>query len=100
MNQVRVMLRVTGDGTLTEQSTFLSVDKKRKQLTLQEPGAAAAAAAAAASVDPLTDAGRRVGVAAPKMFAFDGLFTQDDSQVQSSKSSSYSFIILFLIITN
>ena len=25
---------------------------------------------------------RKIGVAAPKMFAFDGLFTADDSQVR------------------
>ena len=26
---------------------------------------------------------RKIGVAAPKMFAFDGLYTADDSQVRS-----------------
>lgn len=68
--QVKVMLRVSGDPGA---SAVLGVDKKRKQLTLQEPGHAPAP-------DGRDD--RRIGVAAPKMFAFDGLFTQQDSQVR------------------
>ena len=59
------MLRVAGDPS---SSAFLSVDKKRKQLTLQE-------------LQATDDQERRVGVSAPKMFAFDGLFTQEHSQV-------------------
>ena len=67
------MLRVSGDPSA---SAFLSVDKKRKQLTLQEPAAATANVAAQQSSED-----RRVGVSAPKMFAFDGLFTPEDTQV-------------------
>lgn len=63
------MLRVSGDPSA---SSFLSVDKKRKQLTLQEPPAT--------SLHQQHE-DRRVGVAAPKMFAFDGLFTPEDTQV-------------------
>lgn len=48
----------------------MSVDKKHRQLTLIDPNA-----------PPASDGSRRVGVAAPKMFAFDALFTQEDSQV-------------------
>ena len=65
------MLRVAGDPS---SSAFLSVDKKRKQLTLQE-------LQAADSLPSAVDQERRVGVSAPKMFAFDGLFTQEHSQV-------------------
>lgn len=65
------MLRVSGDHGA---SSVLSVDKKRRQLTLQEPGQASA------ENDGPED--RRIGVAAPKMFAFDGLFTSEDSQVR------------------
>lgn len=75
------MLRVAGDPST---STFLSVDKKRKQLTLQEPGNGGVATLASSSSTETNQAApedRRVGVAAPKMFAFDGLFTADDSQV-------------------
>ena len=69
--KVKVMLRVAGDPS---SSAFLSVDKKRKQLTLQE-------LQAADSLPSTVDQERRVGVSAPKMFAFDGLFTQENSQV-------------------
>lgn len=76
------MLRVAGDPST---STFLSVDKKRKQLTLQEPGNGGLVATLASSSSTETaPEDRRVGVAAPKMFAFDGLFTAEDSQVNSN----------------
>jgi hypothetical protein len=84
ISQVRVMLRVAGDPTA---SNFLSVDKKRKQLTLQEPGNNTSLTLASSSSSEkdhhqVAAEDRRVGVAAPKMFAFDGLFTTaDDSQV-------------------
>lgn len=68
------MLRISGDPS----SGFLNVDKKRKQLTLQEPSAAD-------HHHPAGAEDRRVGVSAPKMFAFDGLFTQEDSQVHSNR---------------
>ena len=83
-SQVRVMLRVAGDPTT---SNFLSVDKKRKQLTLQEPGNNTSLTLASSSSSEkdhhqVAAEDRRVGVAAPKMFAFDGLFTTaDESQV-------------------
>lgn len=64
-----------GDGqpNATDQtdSNFMSVDKKHRQLTLIDPNA-----------PPASDGSRRVGVAAPKMFAFDALFTPEDSQVK------------------
>ena len=86
------MLRVCGGGNSTSNSSngkaatatdapsctasgtasFFSVDSRRKQVTLFDP---AACGGTAAPED------RRVGVAAPKMFAFDAIFTQDDSQV-------------------
>lgn len=72
MWQVRVMLRVAGDGhTAEDTASFLSVDKRRKQITLFDP----ALCGTQAPED------RRVGVAAPKMFAFDSIFTHEDSQV-------------------
>lgn len=79
------MLRVAGDPTT---SNFLSVDKKRKQLTLQEPGNhSSLTLASSSSSEKEHQVGaedRRVGVAAPKMFAFDGLFTAaDNSQVRN-----------------
>lgn len=74
--QVKVILRVTKGAdeqpaaTSEPSNNFMSVDKKHRQLTLIDPNA-----------PPASDGSRRVGVAAPKMFAFDALFTQEDSQV-------------------
>jgi len=82
--QVKVILRVArgsaaGDGPPTTDGpgNFMSADKKHRQLTLIDPNA-----------PPASDGGRRVGVAAPKMFAFDALFTQEDSQVNRRADSA------------
>ena len=93
------MLRVAGDPTT---SNFLSVDKKRKQLTLQEPGNGVAAALGSSPSSTLSSSenhqgapdDRRVGVAAPKMFAFDGLFTADDSQVRTTTPFNRETVIV------
>ncbi len=51
---------------------FLSIDTRRKQVTVYDP----------ASNGYTTAAHRRPGiVTAPKMFAFDAIFGQDDSLV-------------------
>lgn len=63
--QVKVMLKVAGK---VEDSLSLKVDRRHKQVTLTDPGAA--------------PQGSRVGVAAPKMFAFDAIFTEEDNQVR------------------
>ncbi|XP_023723787.1 uncharacterized protein LOC111873360 isoform X3 [Cryptotermes secundus] len=95
VGKVKVMLRVcggatcgpvtsgapTGGNTATSDAptpaggstSFLSVDSRKKQVTLFDP---AACGGTAAPED------RRVGVAAPKMFAFDAIFTHDDSQTE------------------
>lgn len=52
---------------------FFSLDKRKKQVTLIDPSACGG------SVAPED---RRVAVAAPKMFAFDAIFSHDDSQVR------------------
>lgn len=77
--QVKVMLRVsnptqnavadTGGGS----NNFFSLDKRKKQVTLVDPSILNGSSA---------PEDRRVGVAAPKMFAFDAIFSQDDSQVR------------------
>ncbi len=48
------------------------MDKRRRQLTLYDP-------AVFRGSNP-TDEERKIGVAAPKMFAFDGVFDHEDSQ--------------------
>lgn len=85
MLQVKVMLRVadthsetaTADGS-TPPAHFMALDKKKRQVTLTDPTAAANTAVAAS-----TSQERGPMVAAPKMFAFDSLFTADDQQVSS-----------------
>lgn len=70
------MLRVSSpSGTSPEKegnNSFFNLDKRKKQVTLYDPGALNGTAA---------PEDRRVAVAAPKMFAFDAIFSQDDSQV-------------------
>lgn len=68
------MLRVSDTHTDTEQSHFMTVDKKKRQVTLTDPTAASNVAAS-------TSQERGPMVAAPKMFAFDSLFTAEDQQV-------------------
>lgn len=65
--QVKVMLRVSpGDG-----GSFFNADKRKKQVTLVDPASGQSSSAE----------DRRPTVAAPKMFAFDAIFTEEDSQV-------------------
>lgn len=52
--------------------SFFNLDKRKKQVTLLDPSVCNGTAAPEE---------RRIGVAAPKMFAFDAIFSQDDSQV-------------------
>lgn len=71
------MLRVTDTNADSEHPHFMMVDKKKRQVTLTDPVATAAANAVSAS----TSQERGPMVAAPKMFAFDNLFTTEDQQV-------------------
>lgn len=59
-------------------SHFLSADKKKRQVTLTDP-ATITSAASTQERGPM--------VAAPKMFAFDGMFTSDDSQADICSSA-------------
>ncbi|XP_046388807.1 kinesin-like protein KIF26A isoform X1 [Ischnura elegans] len=60
-------------------SSFFSIDKRRKQVTLFDPAACGGGSSAPED--------RRVGVAAPKMFAFDAIFSQEDSQTEVCSSA-------------
>lgn len=75
------MLKVgaTGEGPFTTSSQTFCLDKRKKQVTLYENAPSTSASSAPED--------RKIGVAAPKMFAFDAIFSQDDSQVY--------FIIVF-----
>ncbi|XP_050321681.1 kinesin-like protein GA13060 isoform X1 [Bactrocera neohumeralis] len=73
IGKVKVMLRVSDAHTDAEHPHFMAVDKKKRQVTLTDPSAASAVAAS-------TSQERGPMVAAPKMFAFDSLFTAEDQQ--------------------
>lgn len=75
LSQVKVMLRVTGTPPNSDAAgpSFFNIDSRKKQVTLFDPAVCGV---------PAAPEDRRVGVAAPKMFAFDAIFSQDDSQVR------------------
>ncbi|XP_028038009.1 kinesin-like protein CG14535 [Bombyx mandarina] len=78
VGKVKVMLRVgaSGDGPFTSGNQTFAMDKRKKQVSLCE-----ATSAASAPED------RKVGVTAPKMFAFDAIFSQDDPQTEICSSA-------------
>lgn len=82
MFQVKVMLRVSGPG---EGGSFFNADKRKKQITLVDP----------ASASTSTAEDRRPAVSAPKMFAFDAIFTEEDAQVIKIHSREI-YICLFV----
>lgn len=76
------MLRVT-DSHPEDTPHFLAVDKKKRQVTLTDP-------AAATNLTTTSTQERGPMVAAPKMFAFDGLYTTEDQQ---ASITIYSILI-------
>ncbi|XP_033298194.1 uncharacterized protein LOC117204671 isoform X2 [Bombus bifarius] len=73
VGKVKVMLKVSpGEG-----GSFFNADKRKKQVTLVDP-----TAGQSSSADD-----RRPTVAAPKMFAFDAIFTEEDSQTEICSSA-------------
>ncbi|CAD7080007.1 unnamed protein product [Hermetia illucens] len=75
IGRVKVMLRVSDSPSVTDDDArphFMTVDKKKRQVTLSDPTTCTAVASTSQERGPM--------VAAPKMFAFDGLFTTEDLQ--------------------
>ncbi|XP_076766277.1 uncharacterized protein LOC143433053 isoform X2 [Xylocopa sonorina] len=73
VGKVKVMLKVShGEG-----GSFFNADKKKKQVTLVDP-----TAGQSSSADD-----RKPAVPAPKMFAFDAIFTEEDSQTEICSSA-------------
>lgn len=75
------MLRIADgqpDGTNTH---FMCIDKKKRQVTLTDPATVSSTSTASTSQE------RGPMVAAPKMFAFDGLFTCEDTQADVCSSA-------------
>lgn len=101
------MLRMTdnnagGSGGGGNENEFISIDQKKRQITFIEPSSSSSAAAAIAgenanSGDASTSLAAAAAldrgpmVSAPKIFAFDGLFTSADSQV-SGATNRFKFI--------
>lgn len=80
LKQVKVMLRISDSvPSETTQSHYLCIDKKKRQITLTDPATMAPNSAATQERAPM--------VAAPKIFAFDNLFTHDDAQSDVSASA-------------
>lgn len=76
------MLRIADgqpDGTNPH---FMCIDKKKRQVTLTDPATAVSSTSTATSSQE-----RGPMVAAPKMFAFDGLFTCEDTQADVCSSA-------------
>uniref|UniRef100_A0A4W3IW10 Kinesin family member 26A n=1 Tax=Callorhinchus milii TaxID=7868 RepID=A0A4W3IW10_CALMI len=75
IGKVKVMVRICpsqGASDTSESMSFLKVDSRKKQITLYDPLVSG----------HVSSAHRRTIVAAPKMFAFDAVFTQDASQAE------------------
>ncbi|XP_071832300.1 uncharacterized protein [Apostichopus japonicus] len=78
VGKVKVMLKLVPSSNPNDSSSCVTVDIKKKQVTLFDPTALSGF---------VTPAGRRAGVAAPKMFAFDNIFEQDASQMEVCSNS-------------
>ncbi|XP_062863099.1 kinesin-like protein KIF26A [Trichomycterus rosablanca] len=75
IGKVKVMVRICpslGVQDSSESTSFLKVDPRKKQLTLYEPPL----------LNQPSSGHRHAPLAAPKMFAFDAVFTQDASQAE------------------
>jgi len=82
VGKVRVILRVANSGVIDDKKgSFFKMDKKKKQVTLLEPDNRDH------SESQDQEPKRSLDVSAPKMFAFDGLYTDEDGQNELSSSS-------------
>jgi hypothetical protein len=74
--KIKIFLRVARTASFDiedENNRFFYADRRRKQVTLFDPSKG--------GTGDVTAEERGIGVAAPKMFAFDGVFSSDDHQV-------------------
>ncbi|XP_073988987.1 kinesin-like protein CG14535 isoform X2 [Rhodnius prolixus] len=72
LGKVKVMLKVSGCSSTSSDTSLLNVDSRKRQVTLFDPASCGASS--------LTPEDRRLGVAAPKMFAFDAIFTEQEAK--------------------
>ena len=82
-------MRVANSGVIDERKgSFFKMDQKKKQVTLLEPdNKEARGETTGLDGEEEESSKRRVDVSAPKMFAFDGLFTDEDGQNELSSSA-------------
>ncbi|XP_033736356.1 kinesin-like protein KIF26B isoform X2 [Pecten maximus] len=79
VGKVKVMLKICPSNHYGEQgNSFLAIDPRKKQVTVYDPTAAGFTTAAHR---------RTATTTAPKMFAFDAVFSPDDSQTEVCASS-------------
>ena len=75
--QVKVMLRIVSTNNHSDQAaSFLTIDTRNKQVTVHDPAASGYA----------TSVAHRKAAMAPKMFAFDAVFSPDDCLVSNLMS--------------
>ncbi|XP_062588901.1 kinesin-like protein KIF26B isoform X4 [Saccostrea cucullata] len=74
IGKVKVMLKICSEG---QAQSCLSIDPRKKQVTVFDPS----------TVGVTTSSHRRTTPTAPKMFAFDAVFSPDDSQTEICSSS-------------
>ncbi len=96
LGRIRVLLRVSravncyDPQQQREHSRHFQVDHKRRQVTLYDPSAFRGAASGNnnnGEEDEQMKPPSSIGVAAPKMFAFDGLFSAEDSQEEVASAA-------------
>ena len=82
-------MRVANSGVIDEKKgSFFKMDQKKKQVTLLEPdNKESRGETTGLDGEEEESSKRRVDVSAPKMFAFDGLFTDEDGQNDLSSSA-------------
>lgn len=88
VGKVKVILRVANSGVIDDKkSSFFKMDKKKKQVTLLAPDNQREHCELEERVRSDSEPRRSLDVSAPKMFAFDGLYTDEDGQTELSGSS-------------
>ena len=88
VGKVKVILRVANSGVIDDKkSSFFKMDKKKKQVTLLAPDNQRDHSELEETERSDSEPRRSLDVSAPKMFAFDGLFTDEDGQAELSGSS-------------
>ncbi|XP_042204838.1 kinesin-like protein KIF26B isoform X2 [Homarus americanus] len=89
IGKVKVLLRVAPSLEVSQSCKVLSVDPRKKTVTLFDPGSAVHPSSAHTEES-------RVGIAAPKMFAFDGIYTHEDSQTEICSAALTDVIVAVL----